>query len=44
MTYRVVGTVRLGTFRRELEDAAAGGFRLVAFALGPKEKLAVFAR
>jgi len=26
------------------DDAAAGGFRLVAFTRGPKEKLAVFAR
>jgi hypothetical protein len=44
VTYRVIGAVRLGTFRSEIEEAAAGGFRLVAFALGPKEALAVLAR
>jgi hypothetical protein len=44
VSYRVIGTVRLGTFRKELEEAAAGGFRLVAFALGPKEKLAVLSK
>lgn len=44
VTYRVIRTIRLSTFKRELEDAAAGEFRLVAFALGPKAKLAVLAR
>jgi hypothetical protein len=41
VTYRVIATVRLGTFTRELQAAAAAGFRLVGFAIGPKEQIAV---
>ena len=42
--YRVIGTVRLGTLETELQAVAAAGFRLVAFASGPKERVAVLAR
>ena len=42
--YRVVGTMRLETLEKELQAVAAAGFRLVAFASGPKERVAVLAR
>ena len=41
VTYRVVGTVRVPTFAKELNAAAAEGFTLSAFAIGPKEMVAV---
>jgi hypothetical protein len=41
VTYLVVGTVRLPTFAKELNAAAAGGFTLTAFTIGPKEMIAV---
>ena len=44
VAYRVVGTVRLSTFERELQAVAVEGFRLVAFAIGPKEQVAVLAK
>jgi|SRR5215204_3958488 len=44
ITYRVLGTLRLDTLERELQTAAAGGFRLLVFTVGPKEKIAVMAR
>ena len=41
VTYRVVGTMRLSTFAKELNAAAADGFTLTAFAIGPKEMVGV---
>jgi hypothetical protein len=41
LTYRVVGTMRLSTFATELNAAAADGFTLTAFAIGPKEMVGV---
>jgi hypothetical protein len=41
ITYRVVGTMRLSTFAKELNAAAADGFTLTAFAIGPKEMVGV---
>jgi hypothetical protein len=44
VTYRVLATVRLGTFEKELHAAATEGYTLVAFAIGPKEIVGVLAK
>ena len=44
LVYRVLSTLRLGTLEQELQAVAAEGFRLVAFATGPKEWIAVLAK
>jgi hypothetical protein len=44
ISYRVLSTVRLGTFERELQTIAAEGFRLLAVAVGSKEWVAVLAK
>ena len=44
IVYRVLSTLRLGTLEQELRAVAAEGFRLVAFAIGPKEWIAVLAK
>ena len=41
VTYRVLGTVRVSTLEKELQDAANDGFTLIAFTLGPTEAVAV---
>ena len=41
VTYRVIGTIRMATFAREMNAAAREGFTLRAFAIVPKEKVAV---
>ena len=41
VTYRVLGTVRVSTLEKELQNAANDGFTLIAFTLGPKEAVAV---
>lgn len=41
VTYRALAAIRLGTLTKEMQEAADEGFTLVAFAIGPKESLAV---
>jgi hypothetical protein len=44
VTYRVLSTVRVGTMAKELQAAGADGFRLLSFAIGPKEVVAILAK
>jgi hypothetical protein len=44
VTYRVLSTVRVGTMAKELQAAGADGFRLLSFAIGPKEVAAILAK
>ncbi len=40
-TYRIIGTSRVGTFKKELAQAAAEGFELIGFTLTYTEQLAL---
>ena len=44
VTYRVLSTIRVPTMAKELQAAGAEGFRLLSFAVGPKEAVAVVAK
>lgn len=43
-TYKIIGTTRVGTFKKELAQAAAEGFEMIGFTLSYSEQLGLLRR